>query len=1119
MPAPPKKKKEQPTNLPHQATRATKARNQRKHQARKLEQLKDMGVFGEDITVGHMKTFLAMYNLTPDTPNEIIRKYAANPDLPPQPVRAPAQDESSNFSVTGENSVQDKTTELNPVAEDSSAPRKISKGTKKAYKKALTTGKISQDVTLDMWVNKKSGTQTQAAAPSAKQISQADTPPLSATLNIGTYGRSNKKWKNIGEQRPTRTTYDQEGNLLLEGGEEIPAQTVAPEEETQVEENPDAWRSKIVLSAVECELEGLQLPTPDFPFHQSQLNWQQNKGKNKKRKRTQENRDYQQEAAYPRNDNLYEQEEPVFDASMYDDPVEAPAEEDPDFSPVPTNLESLPALVLPVQVGTVFAFKRCIMDATTWCPIMEDYKQAKVIEVNFPANDPNDVSMICRIPKYDVVHRQYDEETGVRIYGKFEMPGTDDDLEEDQIELFFHDLMEPKIISTPESDTVMEDVADVNVEEKEDGGDKESSNQEDPAPGNDGMQDPEVQSDFGGKEDAPEESASMEVQPPTQDKNDFSDAGQKMPKEKAAEGKVADDRDAVMQDSADEELKPSIIPEGAENCLAGLSFVFSGKLPTLPRQEGQQLVRRYGGETHKAPSAKTSFVVLGDDVGAKKLGTIERLKLRTIGEEGLFELIRKSPANGGDEVAAQEKVTTTATEEKEQATSMQGENQVSEDIAKEKDVHGIDVDEKEVEAPTEQSDSADRDIERSIQTQILKETEEVGAGGQEVSEEAATKNDVVQDAEKRVEDMVEGDKPSEKEDEKSTDEQEDPSDDQMSEEIDFSDHMENPLLEEEDEPTTDTSAAQELPSPAAYRPETPPPPQKYSPPDEDDEGADEAHVGTEGLIPTPPPTRKNVFSQYPETPGYPKLPTIPPTPATVLPATGGPSQSSLRHESPLCRSPPSQLKGSTDRLIASPPSREDEASVPKTALPPTPSHVRTETTAKSSPQAPPPKPQEIASSKEPDILKDISEPVREPSPVRDNRLEYDTDSDGFPSLRSMIQSQSVKPEPKSPSSQIFRSPIREPSLPPIPNFSPLMGRDSEDGRKIMGDSDANKSATKKGFGSGGSTSKSTEAKGKGKIEGKGSAKRERKKLRESVQMVPGKQGAQMVKMIDLTSSP
>lgn len=90
------------------------------------------------------------------------------------------------------------------------------------------------------------------------------------------------------------------------------------------------------------------------------------------------------------------------------------------------------------------------------------------------------------------------------------------------------------------------------------------------------------------------------------------------------------------------------LPVGRENCLAGLTFVFTGLLNSLERTQGQELVKRHGGKVTTAPSKKTSFVVLGADAGPKKLETIQQFGLKTINEEGLFELIRKLPAHGGD---------------------------------------------------------------------------------------------------------------------------------------------------------------------------------------------------------------------------------------------------------------------------------------------------------------------------------------------------------------------------------------------------------------------------------------------------------------------------------------
>ncbi|KAI1656240.1 DNA replication factor C, large subunit [Daldinia decipiens] len=90
------------------------------------------------------------------------------------------------------------------------------------------------------------------------------------------------------------------------------------------------------------------------------------------------------------------------------------------------------------------------------------------------------------------------------------------------------------------------------------------------------------------------------------------------------------------------------LPEGEEDCLAGLSFVFTGQLTTIAREDAQSLVKRHGGKITGAPSSKTSYVVLGEDAGPSKLAKIRQHGIKTINEEGLFELIRRLPAGGGN---------------------------------------------------------------------------------------------------------------------------------------------------------------------------------------------------------------------------------------------------------------------------------------------------------------------------------------------------------------------------------------------------------------------------------------------------------------------------------------
>ncbi|KAK8165626.1 replication factor RFC1 C terminal domain-containing protein [Phyllosticta citrichinensis] len=126
------------------------------------------------------------------------------------------------------------------------------------------------------------------------------------------------------------------------------------------------------------------------------------------------------------------------------------------------------------------------------------------------------------------------------------------------------------------------------------------------------------------------------------------------------------------------------VPEGKPNCLAGLTFVFTGLLQYLDRESAQALVKRYGGKVTSGPSGKTSYVVLGAEAGPSKLEKIRKFGLKTINEEGLFALIEKLPANGGDSKAAaayEEKQAAEQKKIKEAAQEMEREEQRARDAA------------------------------------------------------------------------------------------------------------------------------------------------------------------------------------------------------------------------------------------------------------------------------------------------------------------------------------------------------------------------------------------------------------------------------------------------------
>ncbi|KLO13842.1 DNA replication factor C, large subunit [Schizopora paradoxa] len=81
------------------------------------------------------------------------------------------------------------------------------------------------------------------------------------------------------------------------------------------------------------------------------------------------------------------------------------------------------------------------------------------------------------------------------------------------------------------------------------------------------------------------------------------------------------------------------IPNGEPNCLAGLSFVFTGELTSFAREEAVELAKRFGGRVVGQPSSVTNYVVLGDNAGPAKLKAIQKHGLKTLNEDEFLDMI------------------------------------------------------------------------------------------------------------------------------------------------------------------------------------------------------------------------------------------------------------------------------------------------------------------------------------------------------------------------------------------------------------------------------------------------------------------------------------------------
>ena len=77
--------------------------------------------------------------------------------------------------------------------------------------------------------------------------------------------------------------------------------------------------------------------------------------------------------------------------------------------------------------------------------------------------------------------------------------------------------------------------------------------------------------------------------------------------------------------------------------LAGKTIVISGVFNHHSRDEYKELIERHGGKNSGSISAKTSFVLAGDNMGPAKREKAQSLGVKLMSESEFLELINEKP--------------------------------------------------------------------------------------------------------------------------------------------------------------------------------------------------------------------------------------------------------------------------------------------------------------------------------------------------------------------------------------------------------------------------------------------------------------------------------------------
>lgn len=487
-----------PPALPHKGAARTKERNIRRREAARLKHLKKSGELPSSTTLQQMQDWIRT--------GELPSVSDSNTNGSQKVTEATKR--QSEFDLELEQKRQQLINDINGGGIDVSSESKISTAAavptnmyppqiKKSKKKSKVSTPLDDDdrpeeipiatepvvvypvvaSTPDLPAETPAAASQSAAAAKRRQDKAAsEEMPTEGPKRVSAAQRL--IYGSLGLKAPkTQADKDALQKKLTDRSRKSAAEVPAEEQEVE-DEDPEAWREKVVISAVECLDEGVELSEPPFPFQQKwdpqywsqnikKRNASQGGGKNKKRKKNgggdlvEVYDKYNQDGggdALNYDDPVDEDEEEWDDGENWQDGALLGDEEEEDdgFPALPEDVTSLASLLeADAQPGDFVVFtEMACSDATGWQPQI-----VTTVACLDSRNDQGGWNL--RFSKRGA-GKEYDDE-GNRVYKKFEMEGYDDEDETRLME--WNEMMDVKLLRRPDvvEEQSGEDVVDQTV--------------------------------------------------------------------------------------------------------------------------------------------------------------------------------------------------------------------------------------------------------------------------------------------------------------------------------------------------------------------------------------------------------------------------------------------------------------------------------------------------------------------------------------------------------------------------------------------------------------------------------------------------------------------------------